>query len=350
MKGKIGFEIKLPEGSKIVKYKLSDKAQEYLNKNVFKGKNHLEYLEEFLITKNNFKVVSDALFKAMEQSLPTCLKSDCPYCKGESNEENDMLCTKYILQMRITFSIAAEEFINLIFNHKHIYQNKKALLNVTQDFYRSFVFIKNKGLVYFDLDNICRCILNAGFISLSEMFSKSEPLTNLKVINEHIDYFEDKLLENEILNSEDENYLDLQKRFFENKQKYYKEKLFLHEKEANNKSTNIKQAANSTKKISIPTLVMYYYYLQEAKDFPFFDNHPEGKLKAIEELIKKDKINTSAKNFQLEYNKIAHHKSNRIANNKASNILFVANTMLTNYPNAKKIALKEYDLAINKNR
>src|SRR5690606_2407113 len=111
-------------------------------------------------------------------------------------------------------------------------------------------------------------------------------------------------------------------------------------KESNGISAKTKEIKEKPNKISIPARAMYYYYLQAAKYMENFENHAEGKVKAIKELIEKDKIETSSKNFQLEYNKIANHKINRIAKNKAKTILFVANELLINYPTAQKIALE----------
>ncbi len=95
---------------------------------------------------------------------------------------------------------------------------------------------------------------------------------------------------------------------------------------------------------------MYYYYLQAGGYYPYFENHSAGKLKAINELIIKDNINTTDKYFQLQYNKISNHKTNRIAKRQASNIDYVANQMLNDYPKSKKIALLELKEATTKNR
>jgi len=350
MKEPIGFEITIPEGSKPVFLKLSKDTRNFIKKHFSSEKDHNYYIKEFLINKRNFQVINAAFINAMKKAMPACVKTQCLYCTGESMEERDKACYKYYAQMQLTYALAANEFVRLILAHPYIYQNKRALFQVTQDFFRSLIFIKGEGKMYFDLDVICRHILNAGFVSLSEMFAKSDSLNNLKIINNTIDSIEQKKLQNEIYNKEDEDYLDLQRKFFENKQRFYKEQLFIQEREPKSSQKNTQNHKTDTKKTSIPALVLYYYYLQEAKDFPNFDNHPQGKVKAIEELIVKGSINTTAKNFQLEYNKIAHHQSNRVAKSKAKSILFVANELLKNYPNAQKIALQEYKLAINKNR
>lgn len=105
-----------------------------------------------------------------------------------------------------------------------------------------------------------------------------------------------------------------------------------------------------TKKANIPQLVLFYYYRHESKELQRFNKHPLGVIKAIEELIVNDDIDTTAKYFQIQYNKIANYKSNRIANNKLKAIDFVANTMLLDFPNAQKIALEELQEIISKHR
>jgi hypothetical protein len=349
MKEQIGFEINIPEGSKIVHVPVSKELQKYFKEEVFTGKSHIDYLKEFLATKKNFNVVNGAFLVAMKDALPECLKTQCLYCNGESDEEADKACQKYYLQMQVTFVVAANEFVRIILSHQYIYKNKQALYNVTQDFFRSLVFIKGEGKMYFDLDAICRHILKAGFFSLSEMFAKSKPLQNLQVINDSIDDLEKRKLENEIFAKEDEDYLELQHKFFENKQRYYKEKLFLEEKGAEVIQYD-KPYINREKEKNIPIIVLYYYYLQAGGYFPYFENHSKGKIKAIDELIVKDNIQTTAKYFQIQYNKINNHKSNRIAKNKVSNIEYVANQMLNEYPKAKEIALSELKEALTKNR
>lgn len=103
-------------------------------------------------------------------------------------------------------------------------------------------------------------------------------------------------------------------------------------------------------KPSITQLILHYIYLQEAKIIPFFENHPMGKIEAIEELIKKDGIDTTKNYFQKIYNKFTHHPSNRIARNQVKNIQFVIDHLLKDHPQAIKIAGEELKQATTKNR
>ncbi len=106
---------------------------------------------------------------------------------------------------------------------------------------------------------------------------------------------------------------------------------------------NLQKTENGEIKIkpNIPQLVLFYFYRQSSGELPHFENHPKGKLKAIDELIVRDNIDTTAKNFQLEYNKIANYKTNRIARNKIKTIEFVIDNLLQEYPEAKRIAESE---------
>lgn len=109
------------------------------------------------------------------------------------------------------------------------------------------------------------------------------------------------------------------------------------------------QNKENTKK-TIPQYALFYYYIQASKEFPLFETDQRGKVKSIEELLLKAEIKTTPKYFQLKYNLINNHKSNRIALNQVKNILYVINNMLNDYPKAKEIAQSEYNLAINRNR
>lgn len=348
MKPRYGFEVNIPEGSKIVHIPISEDLQRYFKEELFVGKTYVDYIKEFLITENNYDIINTAFLKAMKESVPECVRAECVYCNGDSKDEADKACQKYYLQMQVTFVLAANEFVSLILAHPHIYNNKKVLLEVTQDFFRSLSFLKDKGIMYFDLENMCKCILNAGFRSLSKIFSKSETLKNLQIINDNIDDIEQRKIQNEIFDKEDEDYLEHQHKFFESKQRYYKEKLLLEEKGLLPEKPKFKKF--SLKEKSIPIVALYYYYLQAAGKFPYFENHPEGKIKAIEELIINDNINTTPKYFQIKYNHISNHKLNRIAKNQSTNIDYVANQMLNDYPEAKNIALIELKEALTKNR
>jgi hypothetical protein len=343
-KGVIGVEIELEKSSRIVKITPSKELKEYFNKEF--GKSPHYYLKRFIGIKN-YNIGMDALNKASSEAIPKEVKENCKYCNGLSEDENDKDCEKYRLQMSMTFLLASSEFINIVHKHRHIYDNKKVLAKLTQNFFRCFAFDNRIGKMYFDLDKICRYILNSGFISISEIFAKSESLQNLKDINNSLNNIEDRDLENKTLKNEDEDYLELQKEFFKNKLRFYKEKLTI-EKEQENISKKIE--SKKQKIISVPIYALYYYYLQASGYYPYFENHPQGKVVGISELIKKEKINTTAKYFQIKYNLISNHKTNRIALNQVSNISFVINEMLENYPKAKELALSELKLAQTKNR
>ncbi len=343
-KGIIGIEIELEKSSRIAKITPSKELKEYFDKEF--GKTPHYYLKRFIGIKN-YNIGMDAINKAKSNAIPKEIKQSCKYCNGLSNDENDKDCQKYHIQMSMTFLLASSEFINIVHKHRHIYDNKKVLAKLTQNFFRCFAFDNRIGKMYFDLDKICRYVLSSGFISTSEMFAKSESLQNLKVINQTLNNIEDRDLQNKTLNNEDEDYLELQKEFFENKQRFYKERIFLKKEENNILKVDSKKKPKS---ISIPKYVLYYYYLQATGYHPYFENHPQGKVVGISELIKKEKINTTPKYFQIKYNHISNHKTNRIALNQVSNISFLINKMLNNYPKAKELALSELKLAQTKNK
>lgn len=343
-KGTIGFEINLNEGERIVEIPTSPELKEYFKKQ--NEKNHTYYLKEFIGGEENYEIAYNAVTEAMKKALPSDINENCRFCKGEGKEIGDKACQKYYFQMDLTYMISASEFINLVFRNRFIYNDKPKLQKLTVKFFDCLHFVKNEGKMFFDLEQMCRYALNSGFLTLSQMFSNSEKLNAYKVINRTLNELNDEELQNKVLEKEDENYLDLQKEFFENKLRYYKEEIFIEERDKQIK----KKQSNRTKETTVPQYALYYFYLQESGSFGYFENHPEGKVKAITQLIKEERLKTTTKYFQKVYNKIAHYKSNRVAKNQVSNISFVANTMLKDFPKAKRIALSELKEAKTKNK
>ncbi len=343
---KIGYEINIPENSKLVYVPFSEEMNEFfttLNKN-----NYTHYLTKFIGGKKNYDIAFNAVKDCMIKALPKNRKENCKFCLGHSKERGDKLCERYNSQMMFTYFVASIEFLNIVSKNKHLQKNRAILQKLTINFFKCLHFIEGQGKMYFDLDKMCRYCLQAGFLSLSEMFAKSSNLNNIKVINNTLNEIDSGIIENKVLQREDDNYLELQREFFDNKLRYYKNKLLIEEKEK--KSNNSVSNGNKQKEVTIIQYALYYYYLQQSGDFGYFENHPEGKVKAIKELITKEKLNTTPKYFQKVYNKIAHYNSNRIAKKQVSNIDFVINIMLKNFDKAKEIALQELKEAKTKNR
>lgn len=343
----IGFEIApLKEGQKIVHIPMDDELKKDIKELI--GKSPYEYLEEFFIDKKLFDEYYSDFKERSKKSLPDKIGENCLRCDGDHNVLNENErgnCERFHLQINLTFLVASAEFVNIVLNNRMIYENKNYLVELTKKFFSCLYFVNGEGKMYFNLDKICRYAIDTGFKNIAEILSKSETLSNLQIINDTIDKLEQQEIENKVLEKEDENYIGLQKEFFESKRKYYKEKLLL-EKE----QPKISFGKKIKEKIPLPKTVLYYYYLQQTGVYPFFENHPEGKVKAIEELIYRDKIKTTVKHFQLKYNFISNYKTNRIASNQVANIDYVANKMLKNYPHAKELALSELKLAQTKQR
>ncbi|MFD0963826.1 hypothetical protein [Pseudofulvibacter geojedonensis] len=347
MKNKrIGCEINIPEDSKVVYIPMSEEMNEYFKTQ--NEKNYIFYLKKFIGGEKNYEIAFDAVKDCMKKALPKDRKEKCKFCLGFSDDKGDKLCEKYNAQMMFTYFVAGNEFLRIVFRNKFLLTNKVVLQKLTINFFDCLHFIEGQGKMYFDLDKMCRYCLHAGFLSLSEMFAKSSDLNNIRVINNTLNEIDSGIIENKVLQKEDDNYLELQKEFFDSKLCYYKNKLFIEEKE--DKSEISSGNSKKERRVSIPQYALYYYYLQQSGDFGFFENHPEGKVNAIKELIEKEELKTTPKYFQKVYNKIAHYKTNRVARNQISNIDFVINVMLKDFDEAKKIAIQELKEAKTKNR
>ncbi|GAA4277701.1 hypothetical protein [Aquimarina mytili] len=241
-----GLEIKLEEGSKIGTIQLSDETAKYLNE-ISGEKTYVDYLKEFLVEEENFEKVDKAVMQCMEDALPKDIKENCKHCKGETKDEGYKACTKYYLQMKATFSMAAEEFVNIVLSHKHIYDNKYELQRLTINFFNCLNFVKGRGIMFVDLEKLSRYALDANFKSLSQVFRDSRILKSLEIINNSLNSLGDQEIENKVLQKEDENYIELQKEFFEKKQEVYEKKLLI-EKE----KSNLNQISEKVKKTKQP--------------------------------------------------------------------------------------------------
>lgn len=108
---------------------------------------------------------------------------------------------------------------------------------------------------------------------------------------------------------------------------------------------------NASKKPSAIHYALKVYYLQHARYIRFFQNHPEGTLKAIQEYVNSDDYHLGSwKNFQLIYNKISNYKTNRVALENVPKIEYVIQNMLSDYPKAILIAEEELKEARLKNK
>ncbi|MBC8755972.1 hypothetical protein H2O64_14940 [Kordia sp. YSTF-M3] len=338
----VGFE--LPNKMAYIKTDVGEELFKPYKKANQKGVN--EWLKEFLLTEQNYKDFKKEFEELKIKSFPENIEKGCAFCRGEKKGEGEKNCENHHVQIDTTFSFFAYKFVNIVLSNTHIYNSKKELYKLTKKFYECFYFFKGKGVVYFDLDSLIKHCLNAGFLSISEHLKSIELIEGIEIINYTLDTLDQEEIENDIYEREDYNFVMLQKKFLLNKHNSIMRDIEYKkiEKEV------LKSKKTDDSKITIPHYALYYYYLQESDYIDYFENHPQGKLYAIEELIENDSIKTTKNYFQKVYNKFRHYKTNRIAHNQVANISFVVNTMLSDYPKAKELALLELKEAKTKNR
>lgn len=341
----IGFELEKVPQERMVTIKMPDEMKEFFG--VGQKPEWQKTMEFCLGSESNYIKAYNATLKAMKNSLPKEIAKDCLDCHETCGGDYNKICSQYFSQMELTYQFAVQAFCDIINENPHLRSSRSILQRLAVKFYQCLKFLPNEGLMYFDLEEISRHCLYSGFLSLSRKFYSSPPLQNLTIINQTLNDLESKEIENELYNKEDGNYISIQKKFFQKEQRYYKEKIYLSEKSL--PQSGLKKVTTN-KGATVAQYALYYIYLQESGDFDYFENHPEGKLKAIEELLENEKINTSVKYFQRMYNKLSHYKTNRVAKNQVANIAFVANTMLKDLSKAQKIALKELKEAKTKRK
>ncbi|QCX00117.1 hypothetical protein FGM00_08370 [Aggregatimonas sangjinii] len=309
-----------------------------------------DYLIEFLQSKNTFLKLYGNLEKAMTSALPENVGENCRKCKPELFDKDSFPkeagvtvlgnCDFYRSQMGVTYLLAANEFIRIIKSNELLFQNKIFLKKLTFQFFACFGYIKGKGIMVFDLSKLCNKLLENGFMLISAIFSKSDSLKNLNIINDTIDSIDTSLVKIKLYNSEDLSRLELQREFFSKKKEFYKEKLWLDQYAKPSRPKNFGGIVSA--RPNRTDIAYYCYYTSETKELKTNNLFPTKKAwKEIGELFGKDDTN-----IQKAYNKIYSSKTERLKNTKTRNIEYVLDNMLATYPKAKKLALDELKLAI----
>lgn len=332
---KIGYEINIPEDSKLVSIPMSKELNEYFKKE--NKKNYIYYLKKFIGGDKNYEIAFDTVKDCMKKALPKDRKESCKYCLGLSDDKGDKLCERYNSQMMFTYFVAGNEFLRIVFKNKFLQTDKVILQKLTINFFDCLHFIENQGKMYFDLDKMCRYCLHAGFLSLSKMFSSSSSLNNIKVINESLNSLHDEELENRIHNKEDGNYIDIQKNFFENKRRYYKDNIYIENERK--KIEPVKKIVND-KRPNRTDIAYYCYYTSQTKTLEINSVFPSDK--AWIEIG--ERFNKNHKNIQKTYNLISHNKTERLKSTKANNIKYVINNILNENKEALNLAKDELKL------
>ena len=309
-------------------------------KSLFSKKNHTDYLKEFLIQEELYNSIQSNFNELKKNSLPINIKEDCLYCNElNPNEDQERKCERYYTQMDVTFNVASSEFINIVLRNSNIYNNKNDLQELTKCFYNCFHFINGKGLLYFDVEQLKKYTLSTNFKVLSKLFENSEIFESLSNINNTINYLNDKETENELFNKQDDNFILIQKKYFERKRDYLNEKLRIAEFEGK-KFDERKEFANSGLRPNRTDLAYFIYYLEASKTKIIESVFPSDK--AWKEIG--DKFEKSPKNIQKMYNLLLT-KNERLKNRRDNNLLYVIENMLTEYPKALKLAKDELKLA-----
>ena len=198
-------------------------------------------------------------------------------------------------------------------------------------------YLIRKGLNKNDIDIEMKSFLRKSIISLNnsdnqfyrELISENKTKRRLLILNKlnNIQFYIHKLL---FINHFKES-LDKVSLLESLYKKYYEE-------------------SNSTKenRPKLAQIVMRYYYVHASGEEEMFENSHSTKIAAIQAALLNYHWLKSVKNFQSKYNKINFYRTNRIALNQVSNIKYVIDYLLNDYPKAKKIAINELKEARSK--
>lgn len=303
MKGKqLGIRYENIETTKLTKIKLPKETADYLNSQA--GKPPYEYIKEYLNDNKLYIELSTKYIEYVNKTLPKEVRVSCQWCNGDRKNEDDKKCSIYQIEAQTNFFFASYEFVVTVEKNKHLIKDKKIRKSLTLQFYDCFAF--SNGRVLFDLEKMAMLCLKAGFLSLSKIFANNTALQNLSIINNTIDKLNDEELDAEMFNKEKSIYLEPQKKFFENKQKYYEKQHFI-DTENNKQIGNPKCEPQQDSKFSILEWATIFYYADETKLLP---KHKFIKER-MEQFIKSHNISTTFKSFKSKY----HTAKNRINKN-----------------------------------
>lgn len=335
----IGVKLDPEEVKRSVKIKLDPATAKSLFPEK-SGKNAYDYIKEFLQSEETYETIMAELNVLIHSSLTKEQKDNCP-CndpnRKEEIKENEKACATQQKQFQFAYFLSSNDYVNTVLNHEVIYKDKEALKELTINYFNCFEV--HPSVVYFDVDKLIKYSLNANFKALSKLFEGSETFKYLRGINNSIDTLDETQIENELFEKEDENFIAIQKRFLENKKKYLSEKLRLVELEGG--IVNKKKVTSNNLRPNRTDLAYFFYYLSTAKIKIIKNVFPSDA--AWKEIG--DKFEKSPKNIQKAYNIISSNNKERLKNRKDNNILYVIENMLSQYPNALKLAKDELKLA-----
>ena len=195
---KLGIRIKDIEKHKPTIVKLSTETVKGL-----KPKKNEKSVNDYISTylgRKLFDAVQQEWDKCFNKSFPKKLKEDCLWCTGKSKKEEDKNCSTYRVECQINYFLAAQEFVSFVENNKQLIKGEQLKKELTIKFFECFTFCE--GRVIFDLEKMILRCLHSGFLTLSQILAKNEPLQSLSIINSSIDKLNSEKLEFEMFSDE----------------------------------------------------------------------------------------------------------------------------------------------------
>lgn len=323
-----GIQLSLPEGHTLKSIPLPPEVVAELKKH--SGKHTEEYFREYINDEKLYNALKNDFYRLMHECVPDGLY--CKFCTEKTGKEEDKACKIYILQMQVTYSLALNEFVNIVERNRHIIKEQKFFRRLAERFASCFYFIQNKGVVWFDLPELLKLTLSEGLLSISEQFAKAPTLSNLSAINDTLDDLSTKKITRELTGEKDYDMLPTQIEFFQAKQTYYEKKRSLDE-EVHKRS----KVFDRPHRIDMALFAYYVYQFEYKLNDNSFPSVKFWKALATE-------FNVHYKGIQQHYNTNRKTES-RISSANVESIEFVANKMLEDYPKAKALAIDELKLA-----
>ena len=341
MKGKkiIGLSIDNKEKLSIHKVKMDDKTKELLEK-IAVAKWSLTSLQKHFTSNENFNRYYIAFYELINKSIPSEVERKCKICLKESTNESDRACTPYRMQMEMTFLYASQSFDSIIEGNRQVFTDTRRKNELAQLFFSCLFSVKEKGMLYLDLSKLTKYSLEIGFLSLADAFKQNDKLQSLNIINDTLDKIETFQLTPNLKKKETIIYPKKQKKFFEQKGKYLKEKIKLENKTPSVKTTtqprSLKDLFIELKSYNtvINTLETERLIIKTNEGFKWngYKNNPKKEL--FYECAELKSIQALGINLKLKNYLKPNTKNTSIAN--ALSILFDINIVISTYNKVHK--------------
>lgn len=221
---KQSFKIDLPDGSKIVKIKLSDEEMQELDKRGIGLKFPYSYFKKYL-RETDVNKLENNLKEVFFKKLPhETICQGCPLFNNEGAKIPDEKrnCFQAWLEYQMLYFIAGNNLVSLIEANKKVLR-KIVKQKLVELFYTKAFEFENANS-FFKVGEMVKFILRKGLKEISNQLKQMEIKTALEVASKHFHTIKENILLTELGEPGFEDFQKAEERFWENKEQELEKK------------------------------------------------------------------------------------------------------------------------------